>query len=51
MEIKVLRSLLQMIIQDSVHCLVDTQFQIFLADYSESVVADILDNNIVGSTV
>ena len=51
MEIKVLRSLLQMIIQDSVHGLVDTQFQIFLADYGESVVADILDNNIVGGTV
>ena len=51
MEIKVLRSLLQMIIQDSVHGLVDTQFQVFLADYGESVVADILDNNIVGRTV
>ena len=51
MEIKVLRSLLQMIIQDSVHGLVDTQFQIFPADYGESVVADILDNNIVGRTV
>jgi len=51
MEIKVLRSLLQMIIQDSVHGLVDTQFQVFPADYGESVVADILDNNIVGGTV
>lgn len=51
MEIKVLRSLLQMIIQDSVHGLVDTQFQVFLTDYGESVVADILDNNIVGRTV
>lgn len=51
MEIKVLRSLLQMIIQDSVHGLIDTQFQVFLTDYGESVVADILDNNIVGRTV
>ena len=51
MEIKVLRSLRQIIIQDSVHGLVDTQFQVFLADYGESAVADILDNNIVGRTV
>ena len=51
MEIKVLCSLRQIIIQDSVHGLVDTQFQVFLADYSESVVADILNNNIMGRTV
>ena len=51
MEIEVFGGFIHMIIQDGMDGLIDLQFLIFFADHGKAVVADVLDDGIVGGTV